>query len=96
MRGVIPISARPRGPSASTARTRITSLGAVDWKQYLETLARDGMNYTRVFVGSYVEGENDIPWMKYRNTLAPRPGKLLAPWARSDVAGYRRTRNDLE
>ncbi len=60
-----------------------------DDRRYLETLARDGMNYTRVFAGSYVEGEQDIDWMKYDNTLAPRPGKLLAPWSRSDVAGYR-------
>lgn len=59
-----------------------------DWQPYLETLAQDGMNYTRLFVGSMVEGEQDIGWMKYHNTLAPQPGKLLAPWSRSDVAGY--------
>jgi hypothetical protein len=35
-----------------------------------------------------IEGEQDIPWMKYNNTLAPRPGKLLAPWSRSKFQGY--------
>ena len=46
------------------------------------------MNYTRVFAGSMIEGEQDIPWMKYNNTLAPRPGKLLAPWSRGNIPGY--------
>src|SRR5262249_5084237 len=59
-----------------------------DWQKYLETLAHDGMNYTRLFTGSMIEGEQDISWMKYNNTLAPKPGKLVAPWARSEVAGY--------
>lgn len=66
------------------------------WPQYLETLARDGMNYTRMFVGSYVEGESDIDWMKYNNTLAARPGRLLVPWARSDIGGYHNGGNKFD
>lgn len=52
-----------------------------DWRKYLDTLARDGMNYTRIFTGAYVEppGAFNIS----RNTLAPAPGRFLAPWARS-------------
>ena len=44
------------------------------------------MNYTRIFSGSYVEptGAFGIE----RNTLAPAPGRFLAPWARSDQPGY--------
>jgi hypothetical protein len=57
-----------------------------DFRRYLETLRRDGMNYTRLFAGSYVEptGAFGIE----RNTLAPAPGRFLAPWARSDRPGY--------
>ena len=57
-----------------------------DWRRYLETLERDGMNYTRIFAGSYVEpaGAFGIE----RNTLAPARGRFLAPWARSDEPGY--------
>lgn len=57
-----------------------------DWSRYLETLQRDGMNYTRIFSGSYVEpvGAFGIE----RNTLAPAPGRFLSPWARSDQPGY--------
>ena len=57
-----------------------------DFRRYLETLQRDGMNYTRIFAGAYVEpaGAFGIE----RNTLAPAPGRFLAPWARSDQPGY--------
>ncbi len=95
-----PIRSHPGNPHYFEFRGQPTILitsaehyGAVinpdfDWQRYLETLAQDGMNYTRLFVGSMVEGEQDIGWMKYHNTLAPRPGRLLAPWSRSEVAGY--------
>ena len=59
---------------------------AFDWRRYLETLHRDGMNYTRVFAGSYVEPPGAFGIQ--RNTLAPAPGRFLAPWARSDQPGY--------
>jgi hypothetical protein len=57
-----------------------------DFRRYLETMQRDGMNYTRIFAGSYVEppGAFGIE----RNTLAPAPGRLLASWARSEQSGY--------
>ncbi len=58
-----------------------------DYRKYLAALARDGMNYTRIFTGSYVEipGSFGIK----RNTLAPAPGRFLPPWARSGEPGYR-------
>ena len=57
-----------------------------DVRRYLETLERDGMNYTRLFVGSYVEPQGAFGIE--RNTLAPAPERFLAPWARSDQPGY--------
>ncbi|MFT4024179.1 MAG: hypothetical protein QM664_10400, partial [Flavihumibacter sp.] len=59
-----------------------------DYVAYLNALQKRGLNNTRVFSGAYVEGKNDIGWMLYNNTLAPQPGKLIAPWKRSDVPGY--------
>jgi hypothetical protein len=57
-----------------------------DFRRYLDTLEHDGMNYTRVFAGSYVEPQGAFGIQ--RNTLAPTTGKFLAPWARSDRPGY--------
>jgi hypothetical protein len=57
-----------------------------DFRRYLETLQRDGMNYTRIFAGSYVEPQGAFGIQ--RNTLAPGPTRFLAPWARSDQPGY--------
>ncbi|MCU0227831.1 MAG: hypothetical protein MUF01_09360 [Bryobacterales bacterium] len=54
--------------------------------RYLNTLAKEGMNYTRVFTGTYVEGPGSFGIR--RNTLAPAEGRLLTPWARSTVPGY--------
>jgi len=52
-----------------------------DWRKYLDTLAKEGMNYTRVFTGTYREVPGDFGIE--RNTLAPAAGKFLAPWAES-------------
>jgi hypothetical protein len=58
-----------------------------DYHRYLVTLEADGLNYTRLFGGSYVE----VPAKSFgilHNDLAPEPGRFLAPWARSGSAGY--------
>lgn len=57
-----------------------------DYRKYLKALAADGMNYTRVFVGSYIEKPGAFGIQ--RNTLAPESGRFLAPWARSGTPGY--------
>ena len=57
-----------------------------DYLRYLDTLQRDGMNYTRIFAGSYVEPQGAFGIR--RNTLAPAPGRFLAPWTRSEQTGY--------
>ena len=60
--------------------------GDFDYRKYLSTLAREGMNYTRIFTGVYVEGPGSFGIQ--RNTLAPAVGRVVAPWARSDTPGY--------
>ena len=58
-----------------------------DYHRYLTTLMADGLNYTRLFGGSYVE----VPGKSFgiaRNDLAPAPSRFIAPWSRSDMPGY--------
>jgi len=50
-----------------------------DFKTYLETLGKEGFNYTRIFTGTYIEPVENIFGIQ-RNTLAPLPGKFIAPW----------------
>lgn len=57
-----------------------------DDRTYLATVAADGLNLTRLFVGSYVERSGDFGIAQ--NTLAPAPGRALVPWARSNEPGY--------
>ena len=56
-----------------------------DFRKYLQTLHDEGMNYTRIFVGSYVEipGSFGIE----NNTLAPAAGSFLTPWKQVENAG---------
>jgi hypothetical protein len=67
-----------------------------DYEKYLDTLARDRLNLTRTFTGSYVEppGVFNIA----SNTLAPMTGRFICPWARSNTPGYANGGNkfDLE
>lgn len=60
----------------------------VDYIAYLDALKKQGMNNTRVFSGAYVERKNDIKFMQYGNTLAPKENRLIAPWKRSGTPGY--------
>lgn len=57
-----------------------------DYKKYLKTLHEEGMDYTRVFTGAYVENEQSFGIEK--NTLAPLKSRLITPWERSEVPGY--------
>jgi hypothetical protein len=53
---------------------------AFDYKTYLQTLNRDGMNTTRLFTGAYFEVPGAFGIQK--NTMAPKPEDLLLPWSR--------------
>ncbi|MHB1309821.1 MAG: hypothetical protein ACYDC1_02815 [Limisphaerales bacterium] len=93
-----PLSLHPDNPHYFLFRGRPTVLitsaehyGAVlnldfDFEKYLRTLAADRLNLTRTFSGAYCEppGAFNIA----RNTLAPLPGRFIAPWARSAQPGY--------
>jgi hypothetical protein len=93
------IRLHPRNPHYFLFRGKAVALissgehyGAVlnadfDYRRYLSTLAADGLNYTRLFGGIYIE----VPGKSFgilRNDLAPEPGRYVAPWARSEAPGY--------
>ncbi len=59
-----------------------------DYEKYLNTLADDGMNYTRIFAGSYFEIYGESFGIE-NNTLAPRGEYILVPW-KSSVVNDRR------
>ncbi|MDQ2712134.1 MAG: hypothetical protein M3Y72_22035 [Acidobacteriota bacterium] len=94
-----PIRLHPKNPHYFLYRNRAVALitsgehygavlnGAFDYRRYLATLEAEGLNYTRLFGGSYRE----MPTQSFgirRNTLAPAPGKFIAPWAKSNTPGY--------
>lgn len=92
-----PVSLHPQNPhyflikgKPSVLITSAEHYGAVintgfDYKKYLQTLHDEGMNYTRIFIGSYVEIPGSFGIMY--NTLAPEVGNFLAPWKRVDETG---------
>lgn len=94
-----PIRLHPKNPHYFEFRGKAVALitsaehygavlnGAFDYRKYLDALAADGLNYTRIFGGSYVEVPGKSFGIK-RNTLAPEAGKFVAPWARSAEPGY--------
>lgn len=55
---------------------------AFDYDKYLETLHKDKLNNTRVFMGAYFESCNAFNIVD--NTLAPLPENYLSPWMRSE------------
>jgi hypothetical protein len=57
-----------------------------NYTTYLDALAADHLNLTRVFSGAYAEPQGAFNIAS--NTLAPAAGKLICPWKRSDVVGY--------
>ncbi|MHC4331116.1 MAG: cellulase family glycosylhydrolase, partial [Planctomycetota bacterium] len=59
---------------------------AFDYEKYFKALESLGFNLTRTFSGAYCE-----PFGAFKiqdNTLAPKKGQLISPWARSDKSGY--------
>ena len=92
-----PISLHPQNPHYFIYKGKPTILvtsaehyGSVlnsdfDYKKYLETMHNEGMNYTRVFMGSYVE----IPesFGIENNSLAPAVGSFITPWKRVEETG---------
>lgn len=101
-----PISLHPQNPHYFLYKEEPTVLitsaehyGAVinldfDYITYLQTLAADGLNMTRVFTGPYVE---PIGAFKIEgNTLAPAPEGFICPWIRSETPGYKNGGNKFD
>lgn len=59
--------------------------GDFDLVAYLDALAAFGMNYTRIYPGAYFEPED---FFCANNTLGPRLGRHILPWARSGTGEY--------
>lgn len=91
--GPPPIAVDAINPHYLRFRGRVTPLvssgehyGAVlnlsfDMIAYLDTLRDAGFNITRIFNGAYLETLDSALFAEGdQNTLAPRPGKYLAPW----------------
>ena len=93
-----PIALHPQNPHYFGFRGRPTILitsgehyGAVlnldfDFVPYLEELKARGFNQTRTFTGVYCESPQSFGIRG--NPLAPRPSRLICPWARSAAPGY--------
>jgi hypothetical protein len=56
-----------------------------DYIRYLDELARNRLNLTRIWVGPYREVAGSFKIAS--NTLAPQPASFLPPWPRSNVPG---------
>jgi hypothetical protein len=56
-----------------------------DFIPYLEELKARGFNLTRIFSGAYREIEGSFQIKE--NTLAPKQGRFVCPWARSSIVG---------
>ena len=95
-----PISLHPENPHYFLYKGKTTVLitsaehyGAVlnldfDFSKYLNTLADEGMNYTRIFTGTYFEILGESFGIK-NNTLAPGKNRVWTPWGIviSDLSG---------
>jgi PA14 domain/Cellulase (glycosyl hydrolase family 5) len=93
-----PISLHPENPHYFLWRGKPTILitsgehyGAVlnldfNYVSYLDALAKDRLNNTRIFTGAYAETSGNFSITN--NTLAPAPNRLICPWARSGEPGY--------
>jgi hypothetical protein len=93
-----PLALHPDNPHYFLYRDKPTVLitsgehyGAVlnedfNYRKYLETLQKDGLNLTRTFTGAYLEPAGSFNIAS--NTLAPVAGAFICPWARSSTPGY--------
>ena len=65
-----------------------------DYRKYLETLSEAGMNYTRIFTGTYFEIEGESFGIQ-NNTLAPAKDKIITPWSIVDSDISEKAKYDL-
>lgn len=60
----------------------------VDEDTYLAVLRKHGFNLHREFMEPGYDFSRTKDWALMQSPIEPRPGRLLSPWARSDVPGY--------
>jgi hypothetical protein len=65
-----------------------------DYQTYLKTLSKDGMNYTRIFTGTYFEIYGESFGIQ-KNTLAPKEGRVITPWMLIEVVENTKPLYDL-
>jgi len=65
-----------------------------DYITYLNTMQAEGMNYTRIFAGTYVEIPGSFGIQN--NTLAPAVGSFIAPWKRVNEPGLYKDENKFD
>jgi hypothetical protein len=65
-----------------------------DYVKYLETQAKAGMNYTRIFTGTYFEINGESFGIQ-NNTLAPVTDKIITPWEQVPVDKSGKPKYDL-
>ena len=59
---------------------------AFNYELYLETLNKEGFNYTRIFIGPYSEMGSDNFGIT-SNTMDPQPGEWITPWLTDRLTG---------
>lgn len=65
-----------------------------DYVRYFDELKSKGLNHTRTFSGVYREIPSSFGITD--NPLAPRPGRYICPWARSDRPGDHESGNKFD
>jgi len=65
-----------------------------DYQTYLKTLSREGMNYTRIFTGTYFEIYGESFGIQ-KNTLAPKEGRVITPWVKMEAEENNTSMYDL-
>jgi len=95
----VPISLHPDNPHYFLYHEKPTILvgstehyGAVlnldfDYKTYLNSVAKAGLDLTRTWSGTYREMNNTFGILN--NTMGPASGRFISPWARSSQCCYK-------
>ena len=65
-----------------------------DYTRYLNELQANDLNLTRTFSGVYREVGSNFGITE--NTLAPKPGRYVCPWARGNTKGYHEGGNKFD
>jgi len=65
-----------------------------DFRKYIKTLSAEGMNYTRIFTGTYFEAGGEYFGIQH-NTLGIALDKIITPWNKVDFDTSNKNKYDL-